>query len=119
MSRMTVYRWAVAVAITAGMIAAPTLAYAATRTPTAATTRTYATKFAGVTIRSLPMASRHSRVVARLATKGTKVTVSCYVSGQRIHGDGIWYRAIAPARGYVAGFNLASGHDPAHGIPHC
>ena len=36
-----------------------------------------------------------------------------------VFGDSIWYHIVKPARGFVAGFYLDTGHDPAAGIRPC
>src|SRR5690242_11400815 len=83
------------------------------------TGKTFPTKVADVHIRTLPRTGRGSRVVRVLPAARTPVTVACYVSGQAVGGDRIWYRTTAPATGYVPGFFLRSGHDPAAGIARC
>jgi len=54
-----------------------------------------------------------------LANVGSKVVVSCYQSGTAIYGDPVWYHAVAPIVGYVAGRLLNTGGDPAPNVPHC
>jgi hypothetical protein len=54
-----------------------------------------------------------------LTSIGSKVVVSCYVKGSPIFGDPVWYRALKPAVGYVAGRFLNTGGDPAPAIPRC
>lgn len=50
---------------------------------------------------------------------GSKVVVDCYVNGSAIFGDPVWYHAIKPAVGYVAGRFLNTGGDPAPAVPRC
>jgi hypothetical protein len=50
---------------------------------------------------------------------GSKVTINCYVNGSSIFGDTVWYHALMPAVGYVAGRFLNTGGDPAPGVPRC
>jgi Bacterial SH3 domain len=79
--------------------------------------RTYHVLLPGVHIRSAPTA--FLSIVRTLDRVGTKVTVNCWVAGEDISGDAIWYHTIAPDRGYVAGEHLDTGHDPAYGVPRC
>jgi hypothetical protein len=79
--------------------------------------RVYRTLVAGVHIRYWPTA-----FATRLATiqkMGSRVTVDCYVRGESIGGDDVWYHVTAPVAGFVSGAHLNTGHDPAYGIPAC
>jgi uncharacterized protein YgiM (DUF1202 family) len=71
----------------------------------------------GVRVRTGP--SSKFRVLGKLGQAGSKVTVSCWTSGEAIWGDHAWYRLSRPRRGYTAGFHLDTGRDPAHGVPPC
>jgi hypothetical protein len=79
--------------------------------------RTYHTLVPGVHVRYWPTA-----LATRLATlgrAGSKVTVTCYVIGQRVSGDAVWYHVTRPVSGFVAGNHLNTGRDPAYQIPRC
>jgi Bacterial SH3 domain len=71
----------------------------------------------GVRVRTGP--SSKFRVLGKLGHAGSKVTVTCWTSGEAIWGDHAWYRLSHPRRGYTAGFHLDTGRDPARGVPHC
>jgi hypothetical protein len=58
-------------------------------------------------------------IAGYLVSVGSKVTVDCYVTGSPIFGDPVWYHALSPATGYVAGRFLNTGGDPAPGVPRC
>ena len=63
--------------------------------------------------------STSATVVAVLKNAGTKVTVTCWSRGTKVFGDPIWYHISKPHVGFVAGFYLNTGADPAAGIPNC
>jgi hypothetical protein len=84
---------------------------------TSATTFTFKTKVAGLYVRSGPSTTKKS--VGRLGKVGSTVVLTCWVKGQNIRGDVIWYYTIKPFVGYVAGRYLNTGSDPAKGVPHC
>src|ERR1022692_1586624 len=77
----------------------------------------YRTKVTGLVVRK--SATTKSAKVGVLGKAGSRVTVDCYAIGQRIHGDSVWYRITSPKTGYVAGFYLNTGRDPAAGVPRC
>ena len=79
--------------------------------------RTYHTLVAGVHIRYWPTAN--STRLATLRRMGSKVTVNCYVQGQKTSGDVVWYHAVRPEAGFVSGSLLNTGHDPAYKVPPC
>ena len=58
-------------------------------------------------------------VVAVLGRAGSHVTVNCFAFGSSVFGDSVWYHIVKPLSGYVAGFYLDTGRDPAPGIGHC
>jgi hypothetical protein len=68
-------------------------------------------------IRTSPSIS--ANISGYLTNVGSKVVVSFYVSGSSIFGDPVWYRAMKPAAGYVAGRFLNTGGDPAPAVPRC
>jgi hypothetical protein len=45
--------------------------------------------------------------------------VNCYAIGGSVFGDSVWYHLVAPHHGFVAGFYLGTGRDPAAGIRRC
>ena len=71
----------------------------------------------GLHVRTAPTTT--ATTVVRLGPAGTKVTVNCFVVGKPIFGDSVWYHIVKPAHGFVAGFYLDTGRDPAAGIRHC
>ncbi len=85
------------------------------RTP--AFRRTYRTVVPDLHFRALPTA--FSRRLATLRRMGTAVTVTCWMYGQSINRDPVWYRTVAPIRGFVTGQHLDTGQDPANGVPRC
>ena len=77
----------------------------------------YSTLIAGLHVRKTP--STAAPVLAVLGPAGTKVSVDCWARGSSVFGDRIWYLITAPHAGFVAGFYLDTGRDPAAGIPSC
>jgi Bacterial SH3 domain len=107
-----------------GSLAAPALASAAPAASSRAQAATataaahvYRTQATGLRVRA--RATTKSRVLGVLGKAGSKVTVNCYVLGQPIVGDAVWYHITKPKTGYVAGFYLNTGRDPAAGIVRC
>jgi len=78
---------------------------------------TYKTLVAGLRVRSAPRTT--AARVAVLGAAGTRVAVNCWSLGNSVFGDSAWYHIVAPYTGYVAGFYLGTGRDPAAGIPRC
>ena len=58
-------------------------------------------------------------IVAVLGKAGSKVKVNCFAIGSSVFGDSVWYHITKPHTGFVAGFYLDTGRDPAAGIPAC
>lgn len=81
------------------------------------TLRTYQTVVAGLRVRNAPSAS--APVIGMLGAVGSRAGVNCYALGSSVSGDSVWYHLVSPDIGYVAGFYLNTGHDPAAGIPQC
>jgi hypothetical protein len=77
----------------------------------------YQTLVTGLRVRSAPRTS--VATVAVLGPAGTRVAVDCYALGTSVSGDSAWYHIVAPYTGYVAGFYLNTGRDPAAGVPRC
>ena len=71
----------------------------------------------GLRVRTAPRTT--ATTIVRLGPAGTKVAVNCFVVGKPVFGDSVWYHIVRPARGFVAGFYLDTGHDPAAGIRPC
>jgi hypothetical protein len=85
---------------------------------TAATfSRQYHTLVRGVHIRSWPTAN--STRLKTLGRMGSKVTITCFVTGQKTNGDSVWYHTVRPLAGFVSGSLLNTGHDPAFKVPPC
>ncbi len=78
---------------------------------------TYRTLVTGLRIRKAPHTL--APVVDVLGAAGSRVTVNCFAYGSSIFGDPVWYHTVAPRAGFVAGYYLNTGRDPAPGIPHC
>jgi uncharacterized protein YraI len=77
-----------------------------------------ATTTAGLHVRSAPNTSSPS--VTTIATSGAPVTVTCYVYGQSVRGNRVWYRVSNPGTGYVSGYyvtNRTAGSTTQ--VPHC
>jgi hypothetical protein len=85
--------------------------------PACAVRRVYRTVVTGLLVRNGPHTS--AKVVDELGGPGSPVTVTCFATGTSVHGDNIWYRIVVPHAGFVAGFYLNTGSDPAAGIPRC
>jgi hypothetical protein len=77
----------------------------------------YQTVVAALRVHSAPRTS--AATVAVLGAAGTRVAVDCYTLGTSVSGDSAWYHLVAPYTGYVAGFYLNTGRDPAAGVPRC
>ena len=60
------------------------------------------TTVSGLNVRSGPSTS--SKIVARMSSAGTAVSIDCYTRGQSIYGQTIWYRITAPHTGYVTAY---------------
>ncbi|HVB42145.1 MAG TPA: hypothetical protein VNF47_05485 [Streptosporangiaceae bacterium] len=63
--------------------------------------------------------STGATITGYLVSVGSKVKVDCFVTGNPIFGDAIWYHSRYPAIGYVTGRFLNTGGDPAPGVPRC
>ena len=77
----------------------------------------YQTVVADLRVHAAPRTS--AATVAVLGAAGTRVAVDCYTLGTAVSGDSAWYHIVAPYTGYVAGFYLNTGRDPAAGVPRC
>ena len=83
----------------------------------ASTVHHYRTVVRHLRVRKAPHTA--APVVHVLGAAGTRVSVTCFAVGSSVNGDRIWYHIIAPAAGFVAGFYLNTGRDPAAGVPAC
>jgi hypothetical protein len=110
-----------AAALTTVMLASPSLAasqsFNAPEGGPALSAQVHRTTINNLHVRTKPSTS--ATVVAVLKKAGTKVTVNCWARGTRVFGDPIWYHITKPHAGFVAGFYLNTGADPAAGIPNC
>ena len=108
-------------AITTVMLASPSLAAAQPlKGPAggpATSAQVHRTTIKNLHVRTKPSTS--ATAVAVLAKAGTKVTVNCWARGTSVFGDPIWYHITKPHVGFVAGFYLNTGADPAAGIASC
>jgi hypothetical protein len=79
--------------------------------------RAYRTLVTGVHIRYWPTAM--ATLLATISRVGSRVTVNCYVLGEMIGRDAVWYHVTSPVSGFISGSHLNTGRDPAYGIPAC
>jgi hypothetical protein len=77
----------------------------------------YHTLAYGLHVRTAPTTA--AATIVLLGAAGSKVTVNCYAIGSPVFGDSVWYHIVKPLSGFVAGFYLDTGRDPAAGISHC
>jgi hypothetical protein len=77
----------------------------------------YHTLAHGLHVRTAPTTA--ATTIVRLGPAGSVVTVNCFAVGTSVFGDSVWYHIVKPLSGYVAGFYLDTGRDPAPGIRHC
>ena len=77
----------------------------------------FRTLHTGLRVRRRPSTS--AKVVHVLGAVGSKVTVNCFTRGTTVFGNNVWYHIVKPHHGFVAGFYLGTGGDPAAGIRHC
>ncbi len=77
----------------------------------------YHTLASGLHVRTTPTTA--ATTIVRLGPAGSKVTVNCFAVGSSVFGDSVWYHIVKPLSGFVAGFYLDTGRDPAPGIGHC
>jgi len=82
-----------------------------------ATASTFQTVVAGLRVHNAPSAS--AATIGVLGVAGSRVAVNCYAVGAPVFGDHAWYHLVAPQAGYVAGYYLNTGRDPAAGVPLC
>jgi len=71
------------------------------------------TTVAGLNVRAAPSTS--SKIVARMSSAGSAVSIDCYTHGQSIYGQTMWYRIAAPHHGYVTAYYVqADAGDVIH-----
>ena len=103
------------------MFASPSLAASqpakAVLTVRASSDHVYSTLAHGLHVRTAPATA--ATTIVRLGAAGSEVTVNCFVVGSPVFGDSVWYHITKPLSGFVAGFYLDTGRDPAPGIGHC
>ena len=103
------------------MFASPSLAASqsarAAATVQGSSDHVYSTLAHGLHVRTRPATA--APAVAVLGPRGSEVTVNCFAVGTAVFGDRIWYHIVKPLSGFVAGFYLDTGRDPAPGIGHC
>jgi len=103
------------------MLASPSLAASrpakAVLTAQASSDHVYSTLAHGLHVRKRPTTA--ATAIAVLGPAGSEVTVNCFAFGSSVFGDSVWYHIVKPLSGFVAGFYLNTGPDPASGIPAC
>ena len=103
------------------MFASPSLAASqsakAVLTAQASSDHVYSTLAHGLHVRKRPATA--ATAVAVLGPAGSEVVVNCFAVGSPVFGDSVWYHITKPLSGFVAGFYLDTGRDPAPGIGHC
>ena len=93
------------------------LAARATRTPgliavllaVVCTSACHSTAVDRLNVRAEPTTA--SRVIDNLDLAGTSLMVDCFVHGQAIHGNTVWYRIDQPNPGYVSGYYVKSDNN--------
>ena len=77
----------------------------------------FRTLHTGLRVRKRPSTS--AKIVDVLGAVGSKVRVNCFTHGSTVFGNNVWYHIVKPHNGFVAGFYLGTGGDPAAGIRRC
>jgi hypothetical protein len=80
------------------------------------TVTTLRTRVRDAHIRSLPNGDRHTRALDTLRRPGSRVAVTCWTNGARVNGSNVWYKTVAPSRGYISSSEVAR---PAHPVGRC
>jgi hypothetical protein len=70
------------------------------------TSACHSTAVNGLNVRAEPTTA--SPVIDNMTLAGTSVMVDCFVHGQAIHGNTVWYRITEPRTGYVSGYYVRS-----------
>lgn len=75
------------------------------------------TSIAGLNVRAQPTTA--GAVVATIDRADTHVGIDCFVYGEPVHGDPVWYRINRPHSGYVTNYYVDTGGDGLAGTPSC
>ncbi len=67
------------------------------------------TTITGLNVRAAPTTA--SPVLATLGDSGTAVTITCFVHGQAVHEDPIWYYITRPETGFVSNYYIRTDQD--------
>ena len=74
------------------------------------------TSIPGLAVRAEPTTG--APVVATIPESGTPVRVRCWVRGDAVSGDRVWYRIASPHEGWVTNYYIRSNGDHAN-APSC
>ncbi len=75
------------------------------------------TSIAGLNVRAEP--TTDSAVVASIDRVDTHIGIDCFVYGEPVHGDPVWYRIDRPHSGYVTNYYVDTGGDGLAGTLSC
>lgn len=75
------------------------------------------TSVSGLNVRAGP--TTLSPVVATIDRVDTGIGIDCFVYGEPVHGDPVWYRIDRPHSGYVTNHYVDTGGDGLADIPSC
>jgi hypothetical protein len=67
-------------------------------------------------IRNSPTTDRHGRTLSTLRRPGSRVAVTCWTNGARENGSNVWFKTVAPARGYISSSEVGR---PVHPVARC
>lgn len=105
--------------ITAAAVLTAGTALTATALPASASPQYFKTVGTDVHIRKCAATTSPCSVVKTLPAAGTQVHAICWVVGESVYGDNIWYEVDSPAHGAIAGYWINSGTDPNPKLTHC
>lgn len=74
------------------------------------------TSIPGLAVRAEPTTA--APIVATIPESGTPVRVKCWVRGEVVSGDPVWYRIASPQDGWVTNYYIHSNGDHAN-APSC
>lgn len=74
------------------------------------------TSIPGLAVHTDPSAG--APVVANIPESGTPVRVQCWVRGDPVSDDPVWYRIASPQQGWVTNYYVSSNGDHAN-APSC
>lgn len=83
----------------------------------ALTTACQTTSIPGLHVRAQP--STASPVVATVERSGTYVRIDCFVRGESVSGDTVWYRISSPHDGYVTNYYIRTNGNILATKPRC